>query len=871
MKKILALVIITLVSFSVQADQTDQLSLAIGAIGKHYVAPKKIDTKKLFESAINEIEKEIPESLIKMSKRSTDVTVGIAKKKFGAPPNSLYSIPHKLKPIIEFIEQHREHYPDELTTEEAALTGLADALDPHTSYLPPKVFKEFKVGTQGKFGGLGIVISIRDGQLTVIAPLDNTPASRAGIKTGDKIIQINDESTINMSLTEAVNLMRGKVGTKLRITTTRKGASKPNEMTITRAVINIESVKHQVYNYKEKKYAFFQVKNFQANTVDDFNKALSEMNKNGKLDGLILDLRNNTGGLLNQAIELSDRFLKEGVIVSTVMARKKVIERAEAHDTPDDITLPVVVIVNQGSASASEIVAGALKFNKRAIVIGNRSFGKGTVQTIFPLTRDSALKLTIAQYLAAGRYPIQQIGIVPDVKLIPISITKDQFDISENEFSSEKKLDHSFININQQTEKPLLTISYLSPKKDSEEKDEIKYETTLNIETDFVAKVAADIIFETKSFINSESLKTAARIVYSKVNASEDAKITAELAKNGINWEKGYVLLPSHAPIKINTRFLNSDGKVVSKLVAGDEYKFEVMVKNSWVKSIPRILAVLREPDYTGGEEHEIVFGMIPANATIKKTIPISFKKAVPKQLAELKISLKSNSKELIQNQNVNAILEPANEPKFAFEYKIKGQLGKKSTSMITNIFNVGKGSTSENAVAVIYNDCEDDIYIEKGRNALKNLKSQKNETVKFKFHLKTQDPPPNCYMRLAIADPDFFKFTSFRIALTSAGLIPPPENKYVPPVINVLEIPLTTNQSKIEISGSFTATQKAKDWMIYLNQEKIAYQQNSKETKVMPIAYQVSLKKGRNVITLITRDGFDLVDSKELVILRKD
>lgn len=321
----------------------------------------------------------------------------------------------KLKAFSEILSLVESNYVEEVESEElieGAIRGMVKSLDPHSSYLPPKSYKDMLVDTSGKFGGLGIEISVKNGILTVVSPIEETPAFKAGIQAGDKIIKIEDESTLDMTLTDAVARLRGKTGTPITITIFRETLDAPKEYTIVRDIIKVRSVIKRVYRGD---IGYVKIRNFSKSTSKDLDAALDEFRKVG-VSKLVLDVRNNPGGLLNQAVEVSDRFLKkENLIVYTKGRTNEQNMRFTTHDKVNRVTYPMVILVNGGSASASEIVAGALQDLGRAIVLGTPTFGKGSVQTIIPLTDGSALRLTTARYYTPSGRVIQENGIEPDI------------------------------------------------------------------------------------------------------------------------------------------------------------------------------------------------------------------------------------------------------------------------------------------------------------------------------------------------------------------------------------------------------------------------------------------------------------------------
>lgn len=310
----------------------------------------------------------------------------------------------------------KKNYVDEVDGKDlikGAIKGMLTSLDPHSAYLTPDLFKELQTETQGKFGGLGIEITIRDGILTVVSPIEDTPADRAGIKAGDQIIKIEGEFTKDMTLGKAVSKMRGLKGSKINISVRRKGVPRLLDFAIVRDIIRVRSVRDRTL---EEGFAYIRIAQFQERTKRDLQKALEKLSSdNGEILGLVLDLRNNPGGLLTQAVRVTDLFLDSGLIVYTEGRLDHQKQKYYSHKEGSWTEFPMVILVNGGSASASEIVAGAMQDHKRAIVLGTKTFGKGSVQTILPLDDRSAIRLTTARYFTPKGRSIQATGIVPDI------------------------------------------------------------------------------------------------------------------------------------------------------------------------------------------------------------------------------------------------------------------------------------------------------------------------------------------------------------------------------------------------------------------------------------------------------------------------
>lgn len=340
----------------------------------------------------------------------------------------------------EVMERAKATYVEDVEDKkliEAAINGMLVSLDPHSSYLDEKSFKYMNEQTKGKFGGLGIEVTMEEGLVKVVSPIDDTPAFKAGLKPGDYITNIDEETVIGMTLNDAVDKMRGKVGTKVKLTI-RRINEKPFDVTIKREEINIQSVKTEL---KNDDVVYVRISSFSENIDQDIIKAIKKHKKENKIKGIVLDVRNNPGGLLDQAVAVSDLFLSKGEIVSTRSRNPEDTIRYSASEGDIIEGMPIVVIINDGSASASEIVAGALQDHKRAVILGEKSFGKGSVQTVVPLGNNAAMRLTTSLYYTPSGRSIQAKGIEPDIVVHPAKIEefKNEYNFSEAEYANALK------------------------------------------------------------------------------------------------------------------------------------------------------------------------------------------------------------------------------------------------------------------------------------------------------------------------------------------------------------------------------------------------------------------------------------------------
>jgi carboxyl-terminal processing protease len=338
----------------------------------------------------------------------------ILNKSFAETEKNIYEKIDLFSEVLNKIDKEYVESVNQSDAMDAAINGVLQSLDPYSAYMSPEVFSDMQTETSGKFGGLGIEVGMEHGVVKVISPIDNSPASRVGVKAGDYIVKINDIQVQGKSLTEAVEIMRGPVGSDIKITVRRRGVKKAIIFKITREIIKIESVKSK---YIDKSVGYLRLTSFNENSGDQIKDKIKEFNKKKDIKGYILDLRNNPGGLLSQAIKISDFFLENGEIVST--KGRKISENRRWFAKKGDLTKgkTLIVLINEGSASASEIVAGALKDHKRAILVGQNSYGKGSVQSIIPLKNKGAIRLTISKYYLPSGKSISEVGVTPDIEV----------------------------------------------------------------------------------------------------------------------------------------------------------------------------------------------------------------------------------------------------------------------------------------------------------------------------------------------------------------------------------------------------------------------------------------------------------------------
>jgi carboxyl-terminal processing protease len=592
------------------------MNRVIHQVNDDYVDPTRIDHQRMMLAGLDAIQKDVPPVLVhyREGAETLKVQVNTAESEFKVSDvSSPWELAGRFREVFAFLQQELKDEEDiELSrVEYSAVNGMLKTLDPHTVLLLPDQFKEMQTSTRGEFGGLGIVISVRDGHLTVIRPIEDTPASRAGLQRGDRIVKINKESTLNMPLGEAVNRLRGKPGSDVTIFIRRKNKAdkwgNPRPVKLTRDNIQIASVEHRMLR---DSVGYVQIKNFQGNTDRDLRNALAALHKK-RMVGLVLDLRGNPGGLLDQAVQVADTFLDDGPIVTTSSQdpRERTEEFAERGGT--EPRYPIVLLINGQSASASEIVAGALKNHDRALIIGEQSFGKGSVQVLYRLQDESALKLTVAQYLTPGDVSIQGVGIVPDIAISPMTVDKENMDLKVDEFflregDLEAHLTHASATDSQ---RPTVVMGYylnaqLRQRLIESEPDEEENKDQEN----FLIRFSRNLVVSAKSPKRLQMLRGSEPII-ERVQKQETEKVVRDLDKLGIDWSVG----PDKGPSKVRVVAKTSSGDKPTR--AGDPFSLQVEVTNEGEHPLYQLRATTQS-DNAWFDGRELVFGKLAPGQT---------------------------------------------------------------------------------------------------------------------------------------------------------------------------------------------------------------------------------------------------------------
>lgn len=705
-------------------------------VKEQYVEPQRIRPKEMLLAALDSVEKSVPEVLVDETSTEAVVTVGTEMRTFRLDDvTSLWELSFALRDVFRFLETRISNEVDRRDVEYAAVNGMLSKLDPHSVLLEPKFSQEMKLNTKGEFGGLGIVISIRESALTVISPIDGTPADRAGVRAQDKIVKIGEESTVNMGLDEAVERLRGKPGTGVIIWILRKGWEEAQRFEIVRDIIKVDSVTHQALEPttpQGPRLAYVKVKQFQGHTADDVAAAVATMEKKGKLSGLVLDLRNNPGGLLDQAVEVSNLFLHEGVIVVTQEGGQGG-ERREirAQNRPGKIDLPVVVLVNGGSASASEIVAGALKNRGRGVIVGDQTFGKGSVQQLYDFPDQSSLKLTIGQYLTPGDESIQSVGITPDVHVLAIlAHDKNELNLLPDEHTREQDLDHHLDDVARiKKNESRYSLAYLEEPIDEAERE--RRDASTKFEEDFEIKLSRRLL-QRAPFPTRDQMLDGIKPVIDEVNLEEDKKIDEALLKLGVDWSKG------SSNGKLATRVLSAE-----PVAAGGTLKLTVEARNDGSQPLYRVRA---NSNATIGlfSDRELLFGKLDPGQARQWTVDMKVPKELQSRKDLVRLKFTDDSKELA-SLDVPITIDGVLRPRFSYALFIDDTRGGngdgllqtgESVDLVVSIKNTGQGP-SEEPMALLKNLGAAEAFIETGRQKLAALAPGTAGLARFAFKVQ--------------------------------------------------------------------------------------------------------------------------------------
>ncbi len=853
-------------------------------VEKKYVEPERASPRGLVEGALRALETQYPEVLVDIdeAKGTARVRVDAEERTFDLAPAVRFSAAADvLNTVLPFVSAHLRPGVDRQALYYVALNGALGVLDPHSNALSPRHFKEFMIGTRGSFGGIGFVFGIRDGDMTIITPIEGTPADRAGLRSGDKILLIDGEPTINMPVDVAANKMRGEPGTQVVLTVSREQWPEPRAIPFTREIIHVDSVESYVLGGPEGPVLYVKVKNFQRDTTADLGRAVKNAEStHGGLKGIVLDLRNNPGGLLEQAIELSDGFLESGVIVSTRGPEKEANSRAEAKTGRLITRKPVVVLVNQGSASASEIVTGALK-ESRALVIGQKTFGKGSVQKLYPLTDGGALKLTVAQYLTPGEISIQSIGVQPDISVYPVQTGPDKVRMGPPpSHVEEADLENAFREWGNASDLHWAEIPYHeAPKAEEEERSfaELNREEKLaRLEEDFLLRLARRVLSRTRSAEVSrarDALMEAATPVLEEVRREEDGKIAAALAGRGVGWEAGDpvpgVELVVEAPAEL-------------RLEAGAKAEVSLSVRNPGTVAVHRVWG-RTESDNPLLKNLDFAFGTLKPGETRTASARISVPRAAFDRWDTVRLVLRQGDGSPGGQGTAEVRTAAGLRPEFAYVYELTDENPTDPSRSRDGILEEGergflllrvhnRGEAHSPALEVnIRGDEKEQLYLETARHRIEDLGPGKAADAPMAFRLVKADEEGKVSIGVSLSDREHGSFFSDTLVFETGRPYQARDARKPPVVVFQTAPPLRTEKELVVLDLLVSDDEEVKEFYAYLGDKKIFYERNREGGKTFPVRMEIPLKEGSNRVVLAARDQKDLQTNQTLFIFRTE
>jgi carboxyl-terminal processing protease len=799
-------------------------------VSENYFDKNRFDPKRMLVGALDFVQRDVPEILIdrwpERDPKQVTVKVNGQQKSFSIEKvDAPWTLRTKLMEIFQFVQPNLQPVPEKeearrlVEIEMAATNGMLYTLDPHSVLLDVETYKDMRTQTQGKFGGLGIVIEMdKKSRITVKRPMPDTPAFRVGMKAKDHIVRINNESTMNMTLNEAVDRLRGDPDTNVDVYVERDSQPGVKKFTITRAFIHPPSIDPPARilaapaapGQAPAKVGYFHMQHFSANSAGDLAEALALFEKE-KVKGIIMDLRGDPGGLYEQAQRVADAFIKSGTLVSMVGVGGAQRKDETASDSGHEPTVPVAVLVNQNSASASEIVAGALKNLDRGVVIGEGTFGKGSVQVLFDIPSPVpfgdksdddklGLKLTTAQYLTPGDISIQGVGVIPDIETDPLLVQKDgerSWIRLQPSVHKRREADYDYHLENPSArhgEKPIEEVSYLfvptagekarAHDNDDDEvdpdADDDQDDVDNDSKTDFLMEFARDLLVQAKS-AKRRDLVASSKAFLDKVRAAEDKKVSAALEKMGVDWSSG----PTTGPVpqlQLTLQPVGGDGK----FAAGTGAKIRGVVKNLGTVPAYRVRAVL-ESDNTLFDENEMVFGKIAPGESKSYELSVKIPASTYTRTDEIKATLssqrgttKASGADLLVN------IEGKARPLFAYTYQTiddqkganhDGQVQRgEQVRLLVTVKNLGQGRALHTEAVLRNGMGQDGIMISAGRFDAKDLGPGETKTFSFVYEVGQDFKGDDYQLELSVGDTVLGESVTDKIKIKVAPPGPAPE-----------------------------------------------------------------------------------------------
>lgn len=857
-----------------------------------YVERERLDPEQMYQAALDTVEREYAEVMFQREPEGRRLHVSVGEYStvlLVDPMDGFGAMAAQLRQVAAILDEHLPADVDRHEVEYSLVNGALSTLDPHTILMPPEVADEMDVDNKGEFGGLGIEITIKDGRLTVKQPIADTPAARAGMKADDRIVRIDDESTINMDLTDAVRKLRGRKGEPVTIMVMRKGWSEPRPFVIVRDMIKINPVEGQLL---EGAVGYIRIKSFHAGVGADLDDLLTRFKREtgGPIRGLVLDLRGNPGGYLTEAVLVSDKFLRDGVIVSTVdggTGRREEQRASRAGTAPD---FPIAVLVNGNSASASEIVAGALRNQDRAVILGERTFGKGSVQNLYNHDDGSRLKLTVAKYMTPGDQSIQAIGIPPDIELRPAVVEPSEDPVEDpNPVASlywrewldrEADLDNVLSSMTLDQLEPAWTLRYLQDRDDSQSEDP---------QRDWEVRLAREILLAAPGSRRSDVLAAAGPVIDRHLS-SEEQHLVRAFGDIGVDWSAG----PTPGDPSVELRLdLGEDGV----LRAGEIEDVALLVTNTGSEPLYRLSAVSTS-DNPYLDHREFYLGRLDPGETGQVSVRVKVQEGYPSEVVPVTLELRSQDAGTVYNQDTLVETVGRGLPTFAYRVTMHdgGTDGSQGdgdgipevgevVELELEVLNTGTGPTAE-AFARVKNRSGRHLDLRSGlvevgepRSATgescvpdsagckRRLQPGERYTGRMSFELREQPEEGGWKLDLQVGDnraydyatvqrAGFFEYFQLEESIELQPGQPFDNGPRQPPQLLVTRAPEGESQAAtVVISGKATDDEALRDLMVFHEGDKVFFRGGHGDERTIPFSVERRLEPGANTVVILVRD----------------
>lgn len=875
---------------SYQLANLSILEATLAQVSVRYVDPERIDYAAMFKAGLEAVEHECPEAVLRIDGDRLHVSVDryttVLQLRPLESPEDVVAESRRVAQILETQLPKADYDLHEV--EYTLVNGMLSTLDPHTVLLPPVAAKKMEEDNGGSFGGLGISIKMDKGELMIEYPMVGTPAARAGLKPQDKIVKIEGEGTFNMDIEDAVSKMRGPVGTSVTISIQREGMDIPRDVKLVRADIKPAAVWSELLDGNIGYVEIPQFHQLVSGQLDAELASLARQAGPGGLKGVILDMRDNPGGYLQQAIQVSDKFLTNGVIVSTVAQHGSDREETEAKKSGTEPDYPMAVLMSGNSASAAEIVAGALKNQERAVIIGERSFGKGSVQEIMGMEGDAELKLTVRRYLTPGDRSIQEIGIPPDIELkrsyvAPPRLLKEYNVMSGPRISlfardhilREADLNGHFTNsVNLETP-PVYSLRYLTPlPEDDDTKSDRK-----DVKSDFEVLIARDVLLAAHGGRRADVLRAAENVVGGK-QKKQDAAISEEFAKQKIDWSA--CVNPAAATVDLKLDFAKTGtNDWGSKLAVDGLSDLRATVTNRGSTPLCQLIARAESPDGNDIVDGvEFYFGKVQPGETRTYTTRAKIPGGYPTEVARVDLKLTDWDHHELAQSALDVTTQGDALPRYAWEWSVDDKAGGDGdglpevgeiVALKYTVSNVGEGVGGE----VTFNLRKDPsmgkaVELKEARFTSKALAPGASTKGTLSVRVATEPPEGQLLMEVSVRDNERFDYAS----VTRAGFyayyvhtekVAMPLGKPVasvrrePPKIEITRSPGNTSADPtVTISGVASDDRGVRDVIVYQGQRKLAYAGGgdaSAPVPTVPFTASAELEEGNNILVIAVRD----------------